>query len=158
MLIVTMVAMDLPHYSTKQLLLSVTWMCVGFAGIAFSFRTWDLPLNPSDDWLARMEPFVRAAARLVGWGVICLGVAPLVTTRRTASLLGEAFAFALPIGVLGVLLLPTPISLRWSMNHDELFELIPWIVFAVASGGYIVVVAFQTDPKRESNDPRKPLS
>ncbi len=96
--------MDLPRFSTKQLLISVTWMCVGFAGIAFSFRAWNLPLSPSYDSLANLEPFVRAASLVVGWVIFCAAAICLVTRRRRGAVLIAALISMIPGAIVGFLI------------------------------------------------------
>ena len=44
--------MRLPSFTLKQLLVSILWISMGFGGIAFSTRDWNLSLRPAVDWLA----------------------------------------------------------------------------------------------------------
>lgn len=81
--------MILPRFSMKQLLISVSWICIGLGGIAFSGRhwNWNPSLRPSDDWHADAQPVVRITARVVGGVLICMGIIPLVTKRRPMRVL-----------------------------------------------------------------------
>jgi hypothetical protein len=139
--------MALPQFSLKQLLISLTWFGVGFGGIAYSLRVWNLSLSPTEDWLAEIEPYIRGVARLLGWGAICLGIVPLITTRTTASVFADAFSFAIPFGLMAAMFVPPNINGKWDNHSETLFDMTSWIVFAVVSGGYLIVEACAPNPK-----------
>jgi len=95
--------MQLPQFTTRQLLTSITWMCVGFGGIAFSMRKWNLPLEPDYDWLADLEPLARISALVVGWVIICAAAIALVTRYRRGAVLIAALLVMIPGAFVGAI-------------------------------------------------------
>jgi uncharacterized membrane protein YfcA len=94
----------LRRYTLKQLFLYITWMCVGFGGISFALRKWDLPNTPSYDWLADLEGIVRLAALVVGWTVVCAAATCLATTRRRGAILIAALVAMIPGAFVGAVI------------------------------------------------------
>jgi hypothetical protein len=135
--------MAIPQFTTKQLLMAMTWIAIGFGAIAYSLRPWGLSVRIEDDQLAAIEPYVRGAARVAGGLAVVAGLIPLITTRRTASVLGEFIAWTVPAWVLGTLLTAGPVY----GNVDEEFAGPPWIATALAAIVYLAIIAYSANPK-----------
>ena len=145
--------MPLPTFTTRQLLISITWFAFGFALIGFSLRPWKLTPYPADDLLAGLEMPICWTARIVGWTFICRGVIPMLTTRRAEGLLAKAFTLGMLGGIVSLFFLPVQMATRKSERPREV--LIPWIAFAIVSGVYILAQGFTKNPETAPVKPRK---
>lgn len=121
----------------KQLLVSILWISIGFGGIAFSLREWNLSLRQSDDWLANIQPIVHITARVVGWTFVCIGVIALVATRRRTKVLIVALCgaiFGLFVGAMAY----RPSS---RIGHTTAGEAFVYVVMALGSLLFLIVHA-----------------
>jgi hypothetical protein len=133
------------RFSTRQLLLSVLWLCIGFALIGFSLRDWNLSLHSSDDWLANIQPGVRSAARSIGWVFVCLGIIALVATRARTRMLIFALLGVVPGLIAGVWIRNAVYSTLNGYERNEKV-LIPYLAMAFTSLFSLVVAAANSKP------------
>ena len=96
--------MELPRITLKQMFVSMTWICVGLGLIAFSLREWDIPLNPSYDWIANALPLASRFARVFGGAIVYWGIVVLLTPEPTADILIAAVVGVIPGLITGALL------------------------------------------------------
>lgn len=129
--------MALTQYTTRQMFVSVTWICVGFALIGFSLQAWNLPLDPSYDLLSHLEPFVSTMARVFGGAIVYWGIVVLLTPKPTADILIAAVVGVIPGMLVGVLinhfLLPkNTVDGYWAA----------WIGMGLVPGAILICLAF----------------
>ena len=137
--------MALPSFSLKQLLVSVLWISIGFGGITFSVRDWNLSLSQTDDWLVNIQPIVRITARVVGWTFVCIGFIPLVTTRPPTKVLILTLCGGIPGNIVGAVVREAALPIGYSRSSDQIIarvaDAIPWLGMALGSVVVLVVVA-----------------
>jgi hypothetical protein len=146
--------MSFPRFSLKQLLLSVLWISIGFGGIVFSLRDWNLSLRQSDDWLAHIQPVVRMAGRVIGWTFFCIGVIGLITARQRAKVLILALCGVIPGAIVGELVRNTifpvgPTSSGYERNTENV---IPWLGMALGSIVFLIGGAIAAHWKRRQEN------
>jgi len=140
--------MAIPRFTTGQLLLCITWMCVGFAGIAFSLREWNLRLDPSYDWLAESEPVVSTFARVVGGTIVYWGVVLLFTPKPTADILIAAVVGVIPGLMAGLLL-----SHAFFSQDSRAQEWAAWIGMGLVPGVILICLAVFRKVRRSPGSP-----
>ncbi|HEY2839021.1 MAG TPA: hypothetical protein VGJ26_07730 [Pirellulales bacterium] len=92
------------RYTLTQLFHYITWMCVGFAGMSFSTRKWNLPLDVKWDAVANLEPVARVSAFVIGWVIVCAAAICLLTTRRRGGVLIAALLAIFPGALIGAII------------------------------------------------------
>jgi|GEM_PF-5488881 len=145
--------MALPPFTTRQLFVRITWIGVGMGAIALSLREWDFPQdNPG------AEIPVRAALRVIGMSIVCLGIIPLITTRPPLRVLGLVLIVGGPVGgSIGNLLSDaTFISRRLSGVYlrpaESVLDLMPWIGMTVGCAIMLAIFAVLADPQRAAKN------
>gem|GEM_PF-2227440 len=94
-------AMQLPQFTLRQLFASITGMCAGLGGIAFSLRKWNLPIDPAYHWLAGYERSARIGAFVVGVIVIIAAAVLLVPKGRRIAVAVTAILAFVPGAIVG---------------------------------------------------------
>lgn len=123
----------LPHFTLRQLMLSVCWIGVGLGGMTFARKEWDLPLQRSYDWLVLIEGPVRTAALILGWAFICVGVIRLVTPKSTLRHLATALVGTL-LGSLAGFIAGATMMLMFDANEGR-FLAVMIMAIVIASVG-----------------------
>lgn len=127
-------------------------------GIAFSVRPGSVlgvTIRQSDDELAKMEPVVRMAARVVGGVFVCIGIIPLVTKRQPARVL----ILALCSGIIGAFvagaILLTP---QRTYETDEQGRHRMAVVYAgLVIGAAAAILLAGAAPTRSGDPPKEDL-
>jgi hypothetical protein len=142
--------MSLPRFTLRQLILSVLWISIGFAALALSIRE-PHQVDPNGSF--------RIVERVLGWTMVCIGVIPLVTTRRPIRVLMLALCGVIPGGIIGSVVrdVVAPIDRRLSPYEQEQLRsksLIPWVGMAVGSAVFPAINLYLRRSRDELVDDR----
>jgi Kef-type K+ transport system membrane component KefB len=93
------------HFTLKNLLVSVTCMSAGFAGIVYAARhEFVLPLSQSYDRVWDTAPLARTTLQVLSYVCICAGLAQLLKRLRFVVVLMLMIAGSLAGAVCGALI------------------------------------------------------